>query len=355
MHLGLNRTESEIKRRFWNLKSSRDISELLEVKHSVLVFHVFKFPPAHKYTVFAIPKKGGGVREIRAPVSEIKIIQQKLNLALRVVFRPKPCVHGFRLHKSIVSNALWHTSRRYVLNVDLKDFFPSINFARVQGMFQAHPYRFGKSVATVLARICCDEFEFPQGAPSSPIISNMICARMDSQLNGLAQILKCRYSRYGDDLTFSTSREPFPHELAFKTSVGTPMGVKVGGRLESLINSNGFLINDKKIRLQKWTQRQEVTGLIVNTRRLNVDRAYRRQIRAMLHAWEKYGRDNAESAYLSTYRHKYRSPFKPLPRFEHVVRGKIEFLGMIRGKGDPTYRRYLAQFNVLNVALTTSP
>lgn len=354
MNLGLTRTEPEIQTRFWGLKSSRDISELLEVKHSVLMFHVFKFPPAKKYTVFRVPKKSGGGREIRAPVSEIKIIQQKLNLALRVIFRPRLCVHGFRLHKSIVSNAREHTNRKYVLNVDLKDFFPSINFARVLGMFQSYPYRFDKGVATVLARICCDEFEFPQGAPTSPIISNMICARMDSELKRLAQILKCWYSRYGDDLTFSTSREPFPHELAFETSTGTMVGVKVGGRLESLINSNGFSINYKKVRLQKWTQRQEVTGLIVNSRP-NVDRAYRRQIRAMLHAWEKYGLANAESTYLSTYRHRYRSPFKPLPRYEHVVRGKIEFLGMVRGKGDPTYIRYLAQFNVLNATSMTPP
>src|SRR3989442_810636 len=105
MNLGLTRTEPEIQTRFWGLESSRDISELLEVKHSVLMFHVFKFPAAKKYTLFTVPKKSGGVREIRAPISEIKIIQEKLNLALRVIFKPKPCVHGFRLNRSIVSNA----------------------------------------------------------------------------------------------------------------------------------------------------------------------------------------------------------------------------------------------------------
>jgi RNA-directed DNA polymerase len=220
-------------------------------------------------------------------------------------------------------------------------------------MFKGNPFNFEKEVAIVLARICCDEFEFPQGAPTSPIISNMICARMDSQLKRLAHSLKCRYSRYGDDLTFSTSRGPFPSDLAFETSTGTSVAVRVGGRLESLIDSNGFSINHKKVRLQRSTERQEVTGLTVN-RRPNIDRSYRRQIRAMLHAWEKYGLANAQFAYLSTYRQKYRSPFKPLPQYEHVVRGKIEFLGMVRGKGDPTYKRYLAQFNVLNARDTPS-
>ena len=318
------------------------------------MFHVFKFPSGKKYTIFTVPKKSGGVREIRAPVSEIKIIQQKLNLVLRIVFKPHLCVHGFRLNKSIVSNAEEHSSKKYVLNVDLQDFFPSINFARVFGMFKAYPYNFKREVATVLARICCDEFEFPQGAPTSPIISNMICAKLDSQLKKLALILKCRYSRYGDDLTFSTSREPFPYELASHIASGATVGVKVGGRLEALINNNGFVVNYKKVRLQKSSYRQEVTGLIVN-RGPNVSRPFRRQIRAMLHAWEKYGLLNAEAIYLTTFRQKYRSPFKPLPQFEHVVRGKIEFLGMVRGKADPTYQKYVAQYNLLQASSPRSP
>lgn len=351
MHLGLTRTEQEIQEKFWAVRSTRDISDLLEVKYSVLMFHVFKFPSAKKYTTFEIPKKSGGVREIRAPISQIKIIQQKLNLVLRTVFRPKPCVHGFRLGKDIVTNAREHTKKKYVLNVDLKDFFPSINFARVSGMFKAYPYNFDKDIAILLARICCDEYAFPQGAPTSPIVSNMICARMDSELKRLAQALRCWYSRYGDDLTFSTSSEPFPHDLAFYASSGGPIDVEVGGRLRALIEGNWFSINDKKVRLQKATERQEVTGLIVNSRP-NVDRVYRRQIRAMLHAWEKHGLTNAESTYLTKFRRKYRSPFKPLPQFEHVVRGKIEFLGMVRGKGDHTYRKYLNQFNLLTA---TSP
>lgn len=349
MHLNLTRSESEIRDIFRNLKTPRDIANLLEIKYAVLVFNVFKLPPAKKYTMFTVPKKSGGVREIRAPISHIKIIQRKLNFVLQLVFRPKSCVHGFILDKSIVSNAKPHVNKRYVLNVDLRDFFPSINFARIRGMFKAHPYYFEPSVATVLARICCDEFEFPQGAPTSPIISNMICARMDSQLKQLAQIFRCWYSRYGDDLTFSTSRESFPVELAFNG----PMGTKVGGRLEALINSNHFSINENKVRLQKCTERQEVTGLLVNAGP-NVDRAYKRQIRAMLHAWQKYGLTAAEATHLSSFRRKYRGPFTRQPRFENVVRGKIEFLGMVRGHGDPTYRKYLEQFNVLNVGSSSS-
>lgn len=342
MKLILTRNETELRDLFWRLQTPRDVADLLEISYSVLVFNVFKLPADRKYTIFHVPKKHGGFREIRAPISNIKIIQQKLNSVFQSTFRVKSCVHGFADGRSIVSNAERHANKRYVLNVDLKDFFPSINFARVFGMFKAYPYHFPHKVAMVLARICCDEFEFPQGAPTSPVVSNMICAKMDSQLKHLAQVLKCWYSRYGDDLTFSTSKESFPVELA----TSGPTGTRVGARLEALIKANHFEVNDKKVRLQEFTERQEVTGLVVN-KRPNVQRAYRQQIRAMLHAWQKYGLVSAQENHLTRFRHKHRAPFKTEPRFENVVRGKIEFLGMVRGHQDSIYQRYLSQFNVL--------
>lgn len=343
MKLILTRNETELRDLFWQLETARDVADLLEISYSVLVFNVFKLPSARKYTVFRVPKKQGGFREIRAPISNIKIIQQKLNSVFQITFRVKSCVHGFADGRSIVSNAERHANRRYVLNVDLKDFFPSINFARVFGMFKAYPYYFPHSVATVLARICCDEFQFPQGAPTSPVVSNMICAKMDSQLKHLAQVLKCWYSRYGDDLTFSTSRESFPVELA----TSGPTGTKIGPRLEALIKANHFDVNERKVRLQKFTERQQVTGLVVN-RKPNVERSYSQQIRAMLHAWQKYGLEAAQAYHFARFRHKHSAAFKNYPRFENVVRGKIEFLGMVRGHTDSTYQRYLAHFNVLN-------
>lgn len=349
MDIALTRSDSEIRDLVKGLKTPRDIADLLEIDYSVLVYHVFKFPPEKKYKTFEVPKKSGGVREIRAPVSEIKILQRKLSDALYTVFKPKQFVHGFAQGRSIVSNAHVHKSQRYVLNVDLKDFFPSINFARVFGIFKAYPFFYDYKVATILARICCDEFVFPQGAPTSPIVSNMICARMDSQLKKLAYGLKCWYSRYGDDITFSTRKEPFPDDLAFLTNIGARMGARVGGRLEAIISSNGFSVNHDKVRLQTRRERQEVTGLIVNTRP-NVERAYKRRVRAMLHAWEKHGLVNAEVEFLSKYNHKYRSAFKPPPQFVHVLRGKIEFIGMVRGKADPTYTAFLTKFNALVVA-----
>jgi RNA-directed DNA polymerase len=148
--------------------------------------------------------------------------------------------------------------------VDLKDFFPSITFRRVRGLFEAKPYQLDHSVATVLARICCHKNSLPQGAPTSPIISNMICARMDSQLRQLAVRHRCAYTRYADDLTFSTSTRNFPEALAEIVSTETGNKLKIGVENNHKIKLNGFEINQQKTRLQTSDKRQVVTGLTVN-------------------------------------------------------------------------------------------
>src|SRR5690606_8958560 len=132
--------------------------------------------------------------KLSIPTESLKIIQQKLNQVLQLVYKPKLSTHGFVNNRSIVTNADAHIKKkkhRYILNVDIKDFFPSINFGRVRGMFMAPPYNQPEHVATVLAQICCSNNELPQGAPTSPIVSNMICAQMDSQLQQLAKPHRC--------------------------------------------------------------------------------------------------------------------------------------------------------------------
>lgn len=261
------------------------------------------------------------------------------------VYTPKPSVFGYVRGRSIVDNARKHKRQKYVLNIDLKDFFPSINFGRVRGLFMGKPYFLPAAVATVLAQICCYENQLPQGAPTSPIVSNMICAQMDSQLQTLAKKYKCYYSRYADDMTFSTSLREFPMEVA--RAIEYPPYVKIGEEVKRIIEKNGFEINEKKIRLQPSFRRQEVTGLTVN-KFPNVRRRYVREIRAMLHAWEKFGLANAEQEHYLLYEvDKHRNPNRRLPSFRQIVKGKIEFLGMVRGQDNPIYRRFLEKYRVL--------
>ena len=167
-----------------------------------MIYHIYLVQSEKRYKTFDIPKKSGGTRQISTPITALKIIQRKLNQVLQAVYQTKPSVHGFVSSKNVVTNAQNHVKKRYVLNIDLKDFFPSVNFGRVRGMFMATPYGLHPDVATVLAQICCYNNHLPQGAPTSPIITNMICAKMDGQLQRLAKECKATYTRYADDITF---------------------------------------------------------------------------------------------------------------------------------------------------------
>mgnify|MGYP006271252403 CR=1 FL=1 len=291
---------------------------------------------------------------ISVPSNSLKLIQKKLNQVLHGVYQPKPSVHGFVLHKSIVTNAKAHTRKQYILNIDLKNFFPSINFGRVRGMFMALPYQLNPEVATVIAQICCHDNYIPQGAPTSPIISNMICAKLDSQLQKLAKKYRCTYTRYADDITFSRNCK-FPEDLAYVLTIEDSPKVILGEVINSIIKENNFEINELKIRIKTQKEHQEVTGITVN-QFPNLDRRYVRKIRAMLHAWDKFGLRSAELEFLKKYslKSKHFLDYELLPSkqkqsyFKQVVRGMIEFLGMVKGKEDPIYQKYLNQFSQLN-------
>ncbi|HEY9851343.1 MAG TPA: reverse transcriptase domain-containing protein [Leptolyngbyaceae cyanobacterium] len=347
----LNKECEELRKQFFAMKNPRDIAWLLEIPYQRLVYHIYQVPPEYKYLTFELNKKSGGTRIVSAPASALKLIQKKLNQVLQSAYQPKPSVHGFIYSKNIATNAKAHIRKRYVLNLDIKDFFPSINFGRVRGMFIALPYGFSPDVATVLAQICCHNNQLPQGAPSSPIVSNMICAKLDSELQQLAKKLRCTYTRYADDITFSTTMPKFPKELAYFISIEEQHKLVLGNELLSIIKGNGFQVNEKKIRLQSKDEHQEVTGVTVN-QCTNVNRNYIRQIRAMLHAWEKFGIESAEKEHRTKYHSKQKSPYKITPSFKQVLRGKIEFIAIVKGKEDPIYQKLLNFYLTLNKGMS---
>jgi RNA-directed DNA polymerase len=343
--LRLSATPDELRNKFANLNTKQDIADLLEVGVDKLNYYLYVSPRATRYKTFEISKRSGGTREISMPVTALKIIQQKLNQVLQCVYRPRPSVYSFIHNHDIVKNAKNHLRRQYVLNIDLKDFSPSITFPRIRGLFMAKPYKLNQAVATVLAQICCFDSKLPQGAPTSPIVSNMICSKLDNELQRLARKYSCRYTRYADDITFSTRELAFPPALA---SIDTEGKIEVGDKLKHIVLENWFAVNIAKVSLRKRNVCQVVTGLIVN-KSLNVRRQYVRQIRAMLHAWEKYGLENAEKEFLNCHdrKSKNRAPFKPPPSFKEIVNGKLGFLGFVVGKDNPVYLRYWRQFRRL--------
>lgn len=339
MQTRLTKSPDESRAAFGQLKEPEDVAELLEVPYSVLVYHLYRNPKANRYITFTVPKKSGDTRTIMAPASPLRILQRKLNSILQLVYSPKPSVHGFTLGKSVVTNAGKHAETKNVLNIDLEDFFPAINFGRVRGMFMAKPYSLPDKIATILAQVCCFQNQLPQGAPTSPIVSNMVCSRLDTRFQRLAQVYRCMYTRYADDITFSTTQNKFPHDLAFLDNSVLPPKLILGRKVLQAVSENGFRINAKKARLQLSHNRHVVTGLTANEFP-NLPRQYVNQLRAMLHDWKSSGIQEAERRHYSFPHTKHRNPVRPLPSFGQVVRGKLNYLAMVRGQEDPMYVRF---------------
>ena len=327
--MGMSTKNGSTKERFSAISSKKHLASFLGIRYSSLTYRLHVLPDKRKYRKFKISKRKGGKRTILAPRSRIKVLQSKLAAVLKEFYAPPSVVHGFINNRSIKTNAQIHIKQRYVVNLDLKDFFPSINFGRVRGMFLSSPFNFNSEVATALAQICCHSNQLPQGAPSSPIISNIICLKLDILLRNYALENKCFYSRYADDITFSTSLRQLPKNLGKVNKYGQ---FEINEGIASLINKNGFVINPEKIGIRTKNQQQIVTGLVVNIN-TNVKRKYYRQVRAMLNAWDKYGLQNAQSEYYLKYDKKNRNPDGVVPEFRSIVTGKVHYLGYIRKKG----------------------
>ena len=277
----------------------RHVASLLGYSASGLAYILYKKykdAPAAKYKKFEIAKKYGGTRQISAPADDLKLLQQKLAAFLQdcleeitVAGKYKDRIsHGFKRGHSIFSNAREHRNRRYVFNVDLENFFGAINYGRVRGFFlKDKAFALHPNVATILAQIACFENALPQGSPCSPVISNLVGHILDIHVVRLAAKTGCSYTRYADDLTFSTNQSEFPADIARRDEIN-PHTWLTGAKLAHLIKKSGFQINNKKVRMQYRDSRQEVTGLVVN-RKLNVRREYRHTVRAMVHTLLKKG------------------------------------------------------------------
>ena len=264
------------------------LAYLLSYKPKAVSYILYKIPEEDKYIEFEIPKKSGDARRIKAPTEKLKHLQRRLADLLNECFdeicneneQRKSLSHGFRRNHSIITNARNHKNKRHVFNVDLKDFFPSINFGRIRGFFiKNNHFNLEPKVATVIAQIACHDNELPQGSPCSPIISNLLGHLLDIRMVNLAKKTKCTYSRYADDLTFSTNKKNFPEKIAIMKNENHWIA---GKSLTKEIKKAGFSINDKKTSMQYRSERQMTTGLIVNEK-INIKKEYYKKARSMCH------------------------------------------------------------------------
>lgn len=268
-------------------KTRKDLAILLGYKASALTSIIYKSDETKKYSVFEIAKKSGGTRVIKAPNEKLKKLQSHLSNLLYDCLEEiekkndlVPISFGFRKDRSIIENAARHKRRRWVLNIDLKDFFPSFNFGRVRGFFlKDNKFELCPVVATTIAQIACDGSALPQGSPCSPVISELIAQILDMRLIRLAKKYCVTYTRYADDISFSTNHKTFPVGLATPDLSDSSIW-HLSEELVSKISSAGFVINADKTRMHVRGSRQTVTGLVVNDK-VNIRSEYYRNARAM--------------------------------------------------------------------------
>lgn len=297
---GLNNLESNIERLQKNnlpvFNKIEDLASGMNLSVGKLRFLAFdrKTSETNHYIHFNLPKKTGGFRKISAPKPELKsaqiwILENILNKA-----QVHEAAHGFLTGKNIVTNAREHVGAELLINFDLENFFPSITYKRVKGVFASMGY--SEAVATVFALICTahetEEIEIdgktyfvglgerflPQGSPASPAISNIISRRFDKSLTKIAENHGFRYTRYADDLTFSTENKD-------------ALITKLMSQIRFVAEKQGFKVNENKTRILRRGRQQEVTGIVVNDK-ISIDRKTLRKFRAVLFQAENKGLEN---------------------------------------------------------------
>jgi hypothetical protein len=358
----------EIQKMFSKIESKLDLLTLLNYSKKLIYgvdckpfslnqLNYFANPDIciNRYTCFTLKKKSGGERQINSPVKGLKLILRVLNSVFQCCFQPHSTANGFVLNRSIVTNAQKHVGKNYVYNIDLKDFFHSFDRNRVKMYLMREPFNLKgdkEPLAFYIASLCTHplllddgsvKLVLPQGSPTSPTLTNILCIALDRRLNGLAKKFGADYTRYADDITFSSHRNIFNSDSFSK-------------ELKRIISEDQALeINDKKTRLQKTGFRKEVTGLTVNEK-INVQKRYIKQIRMWIYYWEKYGFLRAQQLFEADYNRDRGHIAIGQSNLVNVLNGKLDFLKMVKGEKDSTYLKLKERYDKLiniNLGLKT--
>jgi retron-type reverse transcriptase len=326
-----------------------------------ITYIAYKLPPSSKFREFTIPKRSGGIRNIQAPKVALLNLQKSIKPLLEQDYRPRVNVHGFVTgqDRSIVSNAERHVLKKWVLNIDLENYFGSIHFGRIAGRLQSKPYSYTPEIAKFIAHIACyptqtviagkvqDSSVLMTGGAISPLLANIVTDKLDSEIARFCSQLGCTYTRYADDITISSNRNKFPGKIARFENPEDYKSVVLSEEFLDLIDGNGFAVNHAKTRLLPRIFSQEVTGLIVN-KKVNVPRTFIRQVRSMLHDWDANGYGAAQEKHFSKYRpNRGRLPAYEAKNFQWVVRGKIEFIKQVKGSTDQVFQTLARKYNSL--------
>ncbi len=318
------------------LSSPADLALAMEISIPQLRWLAFHSdaPTRTHYVTFEIPKKSGGMRRLSAPHQKLAAAQHWILTKILNLLPVDECAHGFIAQRSVLTNAQPHVGATIVINADLSDFFPTITFPRVEGVFRKVGY--SPAVATILALLCSEcprqklqlgetiyhaatgPRALPQGACTSPAISNQIARKLDRRMSSMAAKLGWKYTRYADDLTWSTSGEVTP-------SIGYVLA-----RMRHIVEDEGFELNHGKTRVQRRSQRQSVTGVVVNDQ-MSVPRETIRQVRAILHNAKRTGLEAQNR--------------DQHPHFREWLAGMIGWIGMVNPEQGGQLQTQLAELS----------
>lgn len=306
--------ENLIKQNLPVIFDKNHLSKLLGINSSVLSYYIYY--TEQFYSDFKIPKKRGGYRKIEAPSLNLKKIQRWILDNILKCFPISNYAVGFRENYSILNNAKPHTNKKIIYNIDIMDFFPSINQNDVYFIFYNKGYT--SEVSYIFSKLLTFKEHLPQGAPSSPYIANLKCEKMDFSLGQLANRIGATYTRYADDMTFSSNDVE-----------GLLSNLRI---IKKIVHNNNFNLNIKKERLKYNNQKQEVTGLIVNDG-IKVKRSYKKEIEKHIYYCKKYG----------VYEHLKRNNLEYVSFFKEYLYGMVHFVKMIEPEIGQAYLKELKE------------
>ncbi|MEM1009199.1 MAG: reverse transcriptase domain-containing protein, partial [Myxococcota bacterium] len=289
-----------------------------------------------QYHSVSIPKRGGGMRLLSVPNYRLKFLQHLLNVKLQGLYSVRGCVHGFVNSKSALTNAQEHLGRRHLIKVDLKDYFDQISRQRVKGVLLSIGVPL--SVAEAITNLCTLFDALPQGAPTSPVLANMVTFRLDQELVVFAKKNRLRYSRYADDIVLSSYSRPRVLNSAIETEYAQLSLSHLDEKLLQVFEHQGFELNEEKLYYCGAGARRSVTGYTIN-KFTNVPRKHVRRVRATLHNIRRNGYDAEQRSFSQK-----TSSTKSLKK---SLFGQIEWIGATKGRSDPVFRRYAIEYNGL--------
>jgi retron-type reverse transcriptase len=258
--------------------------------------------PRQYYSTFQVPKHDGSTREIMSPNDRMRRVQQWIHHRILKHRPAHPSAHGFTSGRSIATNAALHVGKEVIVRIDVRNFFPSVRYKTVRRVFQKAGYSY--SVACALAGLCTVDGGLPQGAITSPALANLACARLDARMSAIADKLGCTYSRYADDLVFSSLDRRLPAVIPF---------------LYEVVRDEGFDPNLSKTRATFRSRRQVVTGVVVNDRP-SLPREHVRRLRAAAHRLRTQGQ---QAVHLRARSGRKDNPIE-------VLHGHLAFLRMVK-------------------------